>query len=139
VLAISLVFIVIGVAEVSEEKLIGWLPIIFFGMCFVVSVSTLLFPAQLLVADQAMTFDHWWRHSTWEFDRCGEFRVWRNPAARQSLVVFEYEGSRMHPRWVRVNGALGAASAGLPENFGLTAPDLAQLLNERRRRRLAGS
>jgi hypothetical protein len=61
----------------------------------VVSLAILVRPSQLTIDDERLTSINLWRRVRFDFCECGEFRTWKNPAARsQSLVVFEWNGVR---------------------------------------------
>jgi hypothetical protein len=127
-------FGVIGVLMIRDGDMRGWFVGGLFGIGTIGGVATLVWPARLRIDDRAMRLDQWWRHLTFDFDRCGEFRVWTNPVARRnSIVVFDYAGPVLHPRLVRMNRVLGAESTSLPDTFGMPASELAALLNARRR------
>jgi hypothetical protein len=135
----SLVFVVSGVSEIQRHHPVGWFPIAFFGLCGLLSGYLLIRPGRLQVTRQAVTLDQLWHHRTFEFDRCGEFRVWGGRVMiGNKMVTFDYDGPSRRSLVRHLNRAVRAGSAGLPDSFGMSAQDLAGLLNERRSLRIRG-
>lgn len=128
-LAIGMVFSVIGVLMVRDGNALGWLPLAFFGLGSVVSVWQVASPAKLVVGSATLESLGFGRRRLYELRDCGEFAVWRNPFGGNQMVVFDYPGE-VQSRLARANRKLAGASSSLPETYGLEASDLADLLNQ---------
>ncbi len=130
-------FVALGCVLVATGQLfVGWLSITFFGACLVVGLLLLVMPGTLALSPEGMRVRHLgqdWPLLAW--DNCSDFTVWEPPAG-PALVVFTYSGPPL--RWkpgmaVRGTKALTGGNAALPDTYGLTAEELARLLERARR------
>ena len=132
VLAGCAAFVVVG-AAVGRDEVAGLLAIAFFGVCGIVALAMVLFPSSLAIDGEGMTLRHLWRRQRFEFRDCGPFRAWQNPrAGAGQLVVFDWSGAQ--GPLADLSEELAGANGALPDTFGMSAGDLADLLNERRAR-----
>lgn len=126
------VFTAGGILMIASGAAAGWFVAIFFGLCLVVGVGLLLRPSRLTIDRTGMTSVNLWRSDRFEFADCSEFTTWRNPAApSQQLVVFDWTGVR-HDSLARLSTGIAGRNAALPDTYGMSADDLAHLLNQRR-------
>jgi hypothetical protein len=133
------VFAAIGVAAVATGALWALTVIAFCGLGAVVAGRQIKRPLTLELTPSTMTLRESGseRRAQWEFSRCGEFRPWgRTLLNRGNLVTFDYEGGPAGPPPMRAlkafNRSLRASNASIPAIFGMSAPDMARLLNEYR-------
>jgi len=117
-LAVSLVFTIAGVGAIGNGKgFVGWLVALFFGVC-----ST------------AFSIHLWRRCPLIRWDSVSEFDVALIPGSRIRKVVFSRDSP--HPRLAALNRSLVGATDALPDTYGRTPDQLADLMNEWRRRAL---
>jgi hypothetical protein len=128
-LALSLVFVVAGALLGADGSLLGWLGVVFFGLCAIVFAVTLLPGAAYLRLEhsgfvvcslfRADRLRHW--------DEVQGFRAYDLPGGVRH-VGFDFApgaqptGSELAKRLARVEGAL-------PNTYGMRAEDLAGLMN----------
>lgn len=118
---------------VAGHDLVGMAVIVFFGLALCVNVATLAHPIQLTVSDRDFTYDGPVRHSTYEFEHCGDFQIRKNLGPwTPKLIVFNYDGPGRPSRFSRRNGPDGARVASILCTFRLPASDLVDLLNASR-------
>jgi hypothetical protein len=139
-LALFAVFVAGGLylALGGESVIIGWILVVFFGTGLLVSIWQLLAPDRLVVTDTTIEVSHMGRHWSRDLARCGPFDVWRNPAARHELVVFDHPEDEAH-KLSGVSREVSGHSSALPDTYGLPAAELARTLNEARARALSGA
>lgn len=129
--AIACVFTAGGVLMIASGEAAGWFVSIFFGLCLLIFIAMLLRPSRLTIDDVGMTSVHLWRRDRYEFVDCSGFTTWRNPfAPSQQLVVFDWTRAR-RTRLARLGRGFAGRNSSLPETYGMSASDLAHLLNER--------
>src|SRR3982750_1953066 len=88
VLAISVAFVVMAASRPASP--IMWFSAGFFGLCGAVALLVLVIPNRLIVTATGMTLVQFFRRRTYEWAKCGAFRVWSLPLRRNNLVVFDY-------------------------------------------------
>ncbi len=140
VLAGCTAFVVLGLRNAlsGERGVVGWIAVAFFGVGMLVAIVQLMVPSRLAISASTIKVSHMGRHWSRDLARCGAFEVWRNPFARQSLVVFDHpddEGRRGSKMGRRLSGH----SSSLPDTFGMSATQLAELLNEARSKASPGA
>lgn len=136
-LMIGVVFASIGVAMVIVERsVIAWLVTVLFGLLVAVAGMQLRNPATLEITATEIEVQTLGRRWSRDLASCSEFGVWENPAARQSIVVFDHP-SDLEKRSGRLNVRLTGRSGALPDTYGQTAEELAALLNRARLTALA--
>jgi hypothetical protein len=136
-LAISLGFTVVGILMIREgDGFDGWLVAVVFGLGLGVSLANLWPGASYLkLTPRGMdccTLFRRWQFIPWEM--VSEFGVAR-ASYWKKMVVFNRSGSS-HPRLTAVSRAFLGTTDAFPETYGLKAEELADLLNEWRRRYL---
>lgn len=140
----SMVFVTLGVgmalgAETGVGgKVIGWLIALPFGFCAIVGLRQIVQPGSLAVGRTTIDMIRRGRLTTFELAACGRFSVWRNPSRGSSFVVFDYTldgDTELH----RANRQLMGGSRLLTDNYGMSADDLATLLNDVRNRFVSDS
>ncbi|WP_238345815.1 hypothetical protein [Luteimonas saliphila] len=129
--AISAVFVWIGLRIMGTHPLIGWSSLVFFGLCGGLAVLNLLPGASCLVLDEdGFEIVSLFRRSRvrWtEVARFGETRV-----GLHRLVGFDFvDGHAGSDRLRRVNRNLSGFQAALPDTYGLSARDLAARMDVR--------
>ena len=120
----------IGVIPISVLCTAGttrWL--LFTWMCaMVVPVWQLISPGRLELSATTLTVRKFGMTRTYELRQCAAFKVWRPPVGRLEYVVFDNDatnGTRVGENNRRRTGG----SALLPDTYGMSATDLATLLN----------
>jgi hypothetical protein len=115
----------------------GWLVLIFFGLVAVVGAGAMLPGAGGLILDRdgfGVT-SLFRRHRTRWQDATG-FQAARIPPARQSFVVYD-DATQSKKSLAKINVGIVGRNAALPDTYGLSADDLAQLMAQWRERTLA--
>lgn len=129
------VFAAIGVLMISAGQLVGLLTAGFFGLGVIV-FGALLLPnsAYLRLGPDGFTVCSLFRAHSYRWSDVGPFSVDRVGLNR--MVVFNYSDDyRGSPRLRRVAAAMAGYEGALPDSYGMKLEDLADLLNEYRRRR----
>ena len=136
-LFVCLGFVIVGAMQVArhEAGIIGWLSVLFFGLCIAVFVLQFLpSAAYLRIRRDGFRFCSLFRESPLILWRdVSDFRVARLPPSGHRIVVFDWHIAPN--RNVRqINKHLVDASDGLPDSYGLRPEELADLLNAWRSR-----
>jgi hypothetical protein len=115
----------------SAHTLWGWVALVFFGVCLLVSAIRLLPRAAALTLDISGFEEH-----TLFFQRVRA--QWRNvsdiqadaaPAARSSMKLVWYNDPEWKGFWLAgQEAALPGCNAGLTDTYGLSAEELAELM-----------
>jgi hypothetical protein len=137
VLLASAVFTAGGVAMVSSNESLGWLVLVFFGTGLVMSATMLLPGAGGLVLDAdgfQVTTMFRSRRSRWR--DVTNFEPISVPYSRQRMVGFD--DATAGRTITAINKALAGHNAALPDNYGFSVDELAELMR-RWRERAAGS
>ena len=139
-LAVFAVFVAAGLylALGGDSVVIGWILVVFFGTGLLLSIWQVIAPGSLVVTDATIEVSHMGRHWSRDLARCGPFAVWRNPVARQELVVFDHPEDEAH-KLSGVSRELSGHSSALPDTYGHPAGELARTLNEARARAQSGA
>jgi hypothetical protein len=106
----------------------------FFGFGTVVAVATIIRPTQLRIDSDGVTLVQPWRRTRYDFKGCSEFRIWRSGYG-SSMVVFDDQSADRAPGVLSIlNDKLSGSNSWFPNTFGVSARELAALLNDRRQR-----
>lgn len=126
----SVVFTLAGVLVINDNTVIKWTTIIFFGLCSTVSAINLIPGASYLYLNET------------GFEICSLFRKhkfeWRDisrleiikAANVQKIIVFNFVGDKAQK--TNLSKSLSGYSAGVPDSYGLSYEDLADLMNSYR-------
>ena len=134
------VFFAIGIGALrNHSPVVGWMCTLLFGVAFVVFVVQLLPGASYLrITPEGFEFCAIFRRSPLiRWGDVSEFRVAKLPPGGNRMVVFDWK-TRPQGGVRKINRALAGATDGLPDNYGMKHQALADLMNERRSRALAG-
>ena len=133
-LAGSVAFCAGGVLMVSSGEATGWLVLVFFGLCGVVSM-TMLFSKNnyLVLAPAGFTIHSVFRQTTISWSNVESFGTYRLRGS--STVMFLYSPDFPRSRALRgLNRAVTGYDGGLPDTYGLRADQLAALINDCKQR-----
>jgi hypothetical protein len=130
----SFVFFVVGISMVAGHDSDGYAVGALFGLFFLFELVNTVRPAKLTMNDQDFKLDWLIRHSTYEFNHCGEFQVMSIPVGlgRTKLIAFQYDGPGKPLLLSRKIGADGTRRVSIPSNFRMHATKVVELLNARR-------
>ena len=136
-LVVCALFFAIGVAGLRQSRVIGWACMVFFGLgCAIALVSLLPGASYLRLTDEGFELCAFFRKTAFiPWGEVSEFRVAQFRATR--MVVFDWK-TRQVGSVRKINRALVGGTDGLGDNYGMKHQALADLLNERRSRALAG-
>lgn len=139
-LAVSLLFVAGGFWLAPQQPLIGWANVVFFGLCAVVFLMQ-LHPrsGRLVLTPQGFTFSSLFRTHTVRWEEVDMFRVVHIGPNR--LVGWTYTpaaAAEQPGRLADVNQALFCVHAALPDNFGCSPDELADVLDAYRDAALNG-
>ena len=125
----SLAFVLIGIWMVRSREMLGWLGIVFFGLCLSVSLSCILPKASYLrLAPDGFTICSLFRAHTIRWQDVTGFGVGR--VFTNKMVMFNYVESYQRSSKLRsFNTELTGFEAAIPDSYGLKHEDLADLLN----------
>jgi len=135
-LATCAAFVAIGVMMIRDGDLSGWFVAGFFGLCVVVfSVNLIPGASYLLLAPEGFRYRSLFRagNERWrDIERFGVF-----DAGARTMVGWDYvAGYERHQRGRHFAKRLAGLEAGLPDTYGRSATELAELLDDWRRRAL---
>jgi len=130
----SSVVAAVGTAMVRGGEPLGWLALAFGGVCAVFLIVLLLPGAAFLRLDQdGFTWCSLYRKKTYLWSDINVFGVWTEPQSRTELVGFDFADSYEGSLTMReVNKELTGFEASLPDSYGLTAFELAELMGRLR-------
>jgi len=129
--AISVLFVALGVWMVVSGESFGWYAIVFFAAGIVVAGWQLVVPARLTVTSTTIELVSMGKKWTLALSHCGPFTTWKNPEGGHRLVVFDYVGDS-NKLLNRLSRQISGASSALPDTYGLSAEELADVLNQAR-------
>jgi hypothetical protein len=127
ILLMSLLFCAIGVMMIRDGKMLGWFPLLAFGIVAIVSL-VLMFPGvgYLKLDKDGFTVCSLYRASTFRWDDVTEFGLGFN-----KLVSFNFSPAyTQHQRMREINKAIGSFDAAIPDSYGMTPEDLLLLMNK---------
>ena len=136
-LCVCLAFVVVGITLVARHQagMVGWLCVLFFGICAAV-FSVQFFPgaSYLRLRSDGFIFCSLFRKSPLILWRdVSDFRIVRLPPTGHPMVAFDCHAAPN--RGVRrLNRQLVDATDGLPSGYGLPPDRLAELMNAWRSR-----
>ena len=127
-----LAFCVIALLMLRDGRVAGWFCLAVFGLGDVIAAVALLPGANYLHLDEeGFIFSSLFRAHRVRWDEVEGFGVVR--VASSQMVGWLYrEGRQPQGRGVRMSLAIAGCHAALPENYGLRAEELAQLLERLR-------
>lgn len=136
-LLISSAFVAIGLKMVSDGLTTGWLCALFFGLCALVFVVQLLPNASYLQLNQnGFTVCALFRSYTLNWTDVSAFEVaWVGVDRMKSnrMIVFNFSNNyRHHATARRLAISIAGYEGALPDTYGLSHQNLADLLNEYR-------
>jgi hypothetical protein len=130
-------FAVIGFWMIKGGDLRGWLVLIFFGLGTVIAAAAMLPGAGALVLDrEGFEVTNLFRHHRTSWQDATGFQAARIPPARQKLVSYD-DVTQSTKSLAKINVGIVGRNAALPDTYGLSADDLAQLMAQWRERALA--
>jgi hypothetical protein len=136
VLAICAAFTAIGVVQIRAGVREGWFVAGFFGLGALAAIVVLLPGSSYLkVRQDGFVFGTMFRRWFMPWTAVGPFSIAR--VAGRELVVFDVIDPSASSRLGGLSRMIVGANAGLPDTYGMTAGELAGLLNAARERALA--
>lgn len=125
----SLAFVLIGIWMVRSGEIMGWMGIVFFGLCLSVSLICMLPKASyLLLTPDGFTMCSLFRSHTIRWEDVTGFGVGK--VFTNKMVMFNFVDSyQRSPRLRSFNTELVGFEAAIPDSYGLKHEDLADLLN----------
>ena len=128
VLSISLAFVAIGVWVAPENPVMAWSCVAFFGLCALVAGVNLHPNSSYLVLDtNGFTFSSLFRKHSVRWSEVQEFFPIRVSATRMVGWNFTPQYAAA-PGLRKVSTALSGAEAALPDTYGKSVEELAELL-----------
>jgi hypothetical protein len=128
-LAVSLVFTAIGVGMAADGRWMGWVAVGFFGLGVVVfTVQLLPGSASLRLGPDGFVICSLFRPSTCRWSDVARFGV--GTVGPKRMVVFDFApNARGSVALRRLATALSGWEGALPDCYGMSAEELAALLN----------
>ena len=122
-----------GFSMLMDGEWVGPFALCFFGFGTVVALATIIRPTQLLIDSDGMSLVQPWRSRRYDFKDCSEFRTWHG--YHTVMVVFDHRSPDRDAGLLSIlNEQVSGSNAWLPNTFGVSAPEMAALLNARRQR-----
>lgn len=116
-----------------------WLTGAFFGLVTIVGLVAMLPGAGALeLRRDGFTTVSMFRRATTPWTQAAAFRVGYLGGAPQKFVVFDLVGPTADGAGARLSAVIAGAHGALPDTYGLSAEDLAALMNQMCERALAG-
>jgi hypothetical protein len=137
-LVVGLWFAAGGAIGVSNGRSFGWLPLVFFGVVALMAAVSLVWPATLTVDADGLTCRNVLGRQRFEFQDCSEFSVWSPARFGTGVVAFDWAKSRGRARAGGGGMLKSPGNAALPDTYGMSAGELAALLNRHRCAALGG-
>lgn len=126
----SLIFVYAGVRMIEYLPLMGWLTMVFFGICLLVAIIQILPGAsQLKLTHEGFEITTLFRSHFTAWEDVSEFRT--AYVGIRKMVVFNY--SDAHKKFAfakRLAQVMAGTQAALPDNYGMKAAALAVLMIE---------
>lgn len=136
-LAGSIVAVIVGAAMVRSKEPYGWFVLSFSALGVAVFLSIFLKPNRLEISEDGFTTVTLGRRWSVDWDQCGSFRTssegpdtfYQGPGTTR--VVFDCDESQ-RSRLAGLAELLGGTTAALPDTYGMSPAELAELLNRYR-------
>jgi hypothetical protein len=137
IFATSAVFAAGGAWMIERGEPMGWYVLIFFGLGALVAAAALLPGAGGLTLDrEGFAITNLFRRYRVRWQDAAGFVAARIPPARQKMVMYD-DATQRGKSLAQLNVAIAGRGAGLPDTYGLSADDLAQLMAQWRDRAVA--
>lgn len=135
-LAVCSAFVAIGVMMIGEGDVTGWFVAGFFGLGVVIfSVNLIPGASHLLLAPEGFRYRSLFRAGSERWCNVERFGVF--DAGARTMVGWDHvAGYGKHRRGRRFARGLAGLQAGLPDTYGRSATELAELLDDWRSRAL---
>lgn len=129
----SFAFVAIGVWMISKGHLLGWLPAVFFGSCFVIGIVNLIPGCSSLKLTEdgfeVRSMFRSWSVSWRTISEIGVYSLYQNGAEIARMVGFNQTDEwRSQSRMKALSKSLSGFERGIPDTYGLSAEALAELL-----------
>ena len=139
VLAGCAAFVAGGIGLLSENAVVAWSCIVFFGLGVVVA-GTMLLPgsAGLVLDADGFEVTNFFRRTRTHWQDASDFTMAVVPPAAHKLIVYDnakIRGSRLG----EINTRLSGRNSGLPNSYRMKPEDLAQVMAAWRRRAVPNS
>lgn len=122
-----------GILMIRDEKAAGWLCAIFFGLGIPISILQLLPGSSYLKLDKdGFTFSSMYRPKKIAWKDVLEFGTYRPPRAAEMVGFTLRTDSQTAGH--RLSAGLSGWHGGLPDTYGRSAKDLAELLEDWRKK-----
>ena len=122
-------FAAIGGFMIAEGQGAGWFVAGFFGLGVAVfSIGLLPGASYLRLSAEGFTLCSLYRRRDFAWGDVGPF--FPGVISGRKMVLFDFADSAYRPRWRAVARALSGAEDALPDTYGMTAGELAALMND---------
>jgi hypothetical protein len=132
VMVIGLLFVASGVFTIlNDGGFMAWSTVLFFGACALVAIFQLFGNSYLRLHEHGFEQKIMWRKTNFEWNEVSDFRT-----SWIGIVCFDHvhdEGKFM----TKINRKLSAGSSALGDTFGMSATELAKLMNSFREKSAA--
>ncbi|WP_407405811.1 STM3941 family protein [Chryseobacterium sp.] len=120
---ISITFVILGVTLLEKNLLVGILNIVFFGICFAVFIIQILPSSSYLkINEQGIEMKNLFKTTFIPWESVSDFRT-KNFFINK-MVVFDIEKKFLE------NDKIKPKTGAFPDTYGMSALQLAQLLND---------
>jgi len=128
-------FVLVGLFMLKSSSFQGWPVIVFFGLCVVVNGVTLVPGSSYLrLTTRGFEVRNLFRTHTETWSHIDSFVAYANRTSRTRLVGFRFVvGQVVSPTTEvarRAARRIGGVDGALPDTYGMSAEDLAALMNE---------
>ena len=127
-------FVACSALGVRDEPYVAYASAAFFGLCALIGLVNLLPGSSYLeIRSDCFVFCSMFRSRTVKWEHVREFSTYR--IGRTERVGWKYAAGHGHfKRLSQINNSLAGVDAGLPDNYGLKAPELKLALDAARTR-----
>lgn len=128
--ALSGIFVVLGLLIAKDHSILGWFTVAFFGLGVLVEIVTLVPGSSYLeLSSSGITVRTLYR--TWHVNWSDVSDFFVSRVGGRDMVCWNYSSSYSASlRGRKISRSLAGVEAGLPDTFGLSATELANLLNQ---------
>jgi hypothetical protein len=129
-LLLSLLFVAGGIVSLDKDSMMGWVIIIFFGLCALVFILQLLpNTSYLKLTEEGFEVRSLFRSNMTKWSEVKGFRT--GYISVNKTVTFDYtKNHTKQQNGKKLAKALAGTEGALPDTYGMKASELARLMNE---------
>lgn len=133
-LLVCVLFVLSSIIVINDDQWTAWLGIVFFGLGVIVfTIQLIPGSSKLTLSKEGFTVTNLFKSHLILWEDVQRFHV--SSIGKKQSVVFDYsKGHKKHKVGKAIAKTMANAHGALPDNYGMKLEDLAQLLNEWKRK-----